>query len=69
MVMRNTESGLPARKRDTALCAAEEIVLESIKAQHPEWVDEASGECAQCVAYEHELARGQTGISAADGES
>ncbi len=53
-----TKTRLPARKRDVALSEAEGLVLESIKAQHPEWVDPQSGECAQCVTYEHALARG-----------
>jgi len=34
---------------------AHETVIESLKSQHPDWVDE-QGECPRCVAYEYELA-------------
>jgi hypothetical protein len=34
---------------------AQETVIESLKSQHPDWVDE-KGECPRCVAYEYELA-------------
>lgn len=43
--------------KDTAhdIEQAHETVIESLKAQHPDWVDE-NGECARCVAYEYALA-------------
>lgn len=42
------------RKANVSLIRAEGSVLERLKREHPEWVDE-DGNCPSCVVEEHNL--------------